>query len=74
VIQVWRGKHSATVIRLNSVFAHDGGLPMPQDWITALVSSFVTTRVFTGGMYSVEIHGRILRPVLVEGKIRVRAL
>jgi hypothetical protein len=32
MIQVWQAEHSATVIRLDSRFAHDDGLPMPQDW------------------------------------------
>jgi hypothetical protein len=32
MIQIWQAEHSATVIRLDSRFAHDDGLPMPQDW------------------------------------------
>ena len=32
MIKIGQTKHSATVIRLNFVFAHDDGLLMPQDW------------------------------------------
>jgi hypothetical protein len=32
MIQVWQAEHSATVIRLNLLLAHDDGLLMPQDW------------------------------------------
>jgi hypothetical protein len=32
MIEIGQTKHSATVIRLNFVFAHDDGLLMPQDW------------------------------------------
>ena len=32
MIKTGQTKHSATVIRLNFVFAHDDGLLMPQDW------------------------------------------
>ncbi len=31
MIQIRQPKHSATVIRLDSLFAHSDGLPMPQD-------------------------------------------
>jgi hypothetical protein len=31
MIQIGQAKHSATVIRFNSLFAHDDGLLMPQD-------------------------------------------
>jgi hypothetical protein len=32
MIQIRQAKHSATVIRLDSLFAHNDGLPMPQLW------------------------------------------
>ncbi len=32
VIQVWQAEHSATIVRLDSLFAHSDGLPMPQLW------------------------------------------
>jgi hypothetical protein len=32
MIQIWKPKHSATVIRLDSVFAHSDGLPLPLVW------------------------------------------
>jgi hypothetical protein len=32
MIEIGQTKHSATVIRLTFVFAHDDGLLMPQDW------------------------------------------
>ena len=32
MIQIRQAKHSTTVIRLDSLFAHDDGLPMPQLW------------------------------------------
>ena len=32
MIQIRQAKHSATVIRLDSLFAHSDGLPMPQLW------------------------------------------
>jgi hypothetical protein len=35
VIQIRQAQHSATVIRLDSVFAHDDGLPVPRHGITA---------------------------------------
>jgi len=31
MIQIWKAKDSATVVRLDSVLAHDDGLPMPQE-------------------------------------------
>ena len=35
MIQVWKPKHSATVIRLDSVFAHGDGLPCRRIGTTA---------------------------------------
>src|SRR5271165_2201100 len=35
MIQVWKPKHSATVIRLDSVFAHGNGLPCRKIGTTA---------------------------------------
>jgi hypothetical protein len=32
MIQVWKPKHSATVIRLDSVFANSDGLPCRSIW------------------------------------------
>ena len=32
MIQVWQAEHSATIVRLDSRFAHSDGLPMPQLW------------------------------------------
>jgi hypothetical protein len=35
MIQIWKPKHSATVIRLDSVFAHGDGLPCRRIGTTA---------------------------------------
>src|ERR1700734_4325358 len=35
MIQIWKSKHSATVIRLDSVFAHGDGLPCRRIGTTA---------------------------------------
>jgi len=35
MIQIWKPKHSATVIRLDSVFAHGDGLPSRRIGTTA---------------------------------------
>jgi hypothetical protein len=53
MIQIWKPKHSATVIRLDSVFAHGDGLPCRRIGTTAnRLGDASIRRVWTGRVLS----------------------
>src|SRR6266851_3302523 len=53
MIQIWKPKHSATVVRLDSVFAHGDGLPCRRIGTTAnRLGDASIRRVWTGRVLS----------------------